>query len=75
MIHETILWPFIHRLRGSQIPRPRKKKKIATLSESVPFELISPIMKAVFSIKEIINSHNSSYTERNSSEDKRKVIK
>lgn len=43
----------------------KKKKKIATLSEPVPFELISPIMKVVFYIKEIINSHNSNYTEGN----------
>lgn len=62
-------------IEGFSDSKTKKEKKIATLSESVPFELISPIMKAVFSIKEIINSHNSSYTERNSSEDKRKVIK
>lgn len=49
------------------VPRfqDQKKKKIATLSEPVPFELISPIMKVVFYIKEIINSHNSNYTKGN----------
>lgn len=52
-------------IEGFSDSKTKKEKKITTLSESVPFELISPIMKAVFYIKEIINSHNSSYTERN----------
>lgn len=52
-----------------------KAKKFATLSKTIPFKLLSPIMKIVFYVKEVLNSCNSKCTVRNKSENKGKIIK
>lgn len=50
-------------------------KVFATLSKTVPFKLLSPIMKIACYIKGTLNSHNSKQTLRKKSENKGKAIK